>query len=111
MAFTLSAAQTIAGIANSYEVTGSGNLDDLASAFASVGSAMTLSPAYDAAKTAATQTSVNAIPTTTLLSADVRLDKLINLDTTISSRLPSSSYTGPIAATDVATAVWTYTRV
>jgi hypothetical protein len=78
---------------------------------AAVGSAMTLSPAYDAAKTAATQTSVNAIPTTTLLSADIRLDKLINLDTTISSRLPSSSYTGPIAATDVATAVWTYTRV
>jgi hypothetical protein len=77
---------------------------------AAVGSAMTLSPAYDAAKTAATQTSVNAIPTTTLLSADIRLDKLINLDTTISSRLPSSSYTGPIAATDVATAVWTYTR-
>jgi hypothetical protein len=78
---------------------------------AAVGSAMTLSPAYDAAKTAATQTSVNAIPTTTLLSADIRLDKLINLDTTISSRLPSSSYTGPIAATSVAAAVWAYTRV
>jgi hypothetical protein len=37
MPFTLSAAQTIAGIANSYEVTGSGNLDDLASAFSTVG--------------------------------------------------------------------------
>jgi hypothetical protein len=37
MPFTLSAAQTIAGIANSYEVTGDGNLNDLATAFASVG--------------------------------------------------------------------------
>jgi hypothetical protein len=37
MPFTLSAAQTIAGVANSYEVTGDGNLTDLATAFASVG--------------------------------------------------------------------------
>ena len=37
MAFTLSAATTINGIANSYIVTGSGNLDDLATATASIG--------------------------------------------------------------------------
>lgn len=37
MPFTLSAAQTINGVANSYELTGSGNLDDLVTAGASVG--------------------------------------------------------------------------
>lgn len=37
---------------------------------AAEGSAMTLTPAYDAAKTAATQASVNAIPTTPLLAAN-----------------------------------------
>lgn len=47
-----------------------------------------LSAAYDAAKTAATQASVNAIPTTPLLSGDVRLN---NLDAAISSR---STYAG-----------------
>ena len=37
MPFTLSAAQTIAGIANSYEVTGTGNLDDLVTACSAIG--------------------------------------------------------------------------
>jgi hypothetical protein len=37
MPFTLSAAQTINGVTNSYILTGSGNLDDLATAASSVG--------------------------------------------------------------------------
>jgi hypothetical protein len=37
MAFTVSAAQTINGIANSYETTGDGNLDDLATALSALG--------------------------------------------------------------------------
>ena len=37
MAFTLSSATTIDGIINSYEVTGSGNLDDLATACSGIG--------------------------------------------------------------------------
>jgi hypothetical protein len=41
MPFTLSVAQTIAGIANSYEVTGSGNLDELVTACASIGMSRT----------------------------------------------------------------------
>jgi hypothetical protein len=41
MPFTLSAAQTIAGVANSYEVTGSGNLDELVTACASIGMSRT----------------------------------------------------------------------
>lgn len=44
--------------------------DNLPASPAAVGSAMTLTGAYDAAKTAATQTSVNAIPTTPLLDAN-----------------------------------------
>ena len=37
MAFTLSAATTIDGIVNSYEVTGSGNLDDLSTTCSTIG--------------------------------------------------------------------------
>ena len=44
--------------------------DNLPASPAAVGSAMTLTSAYDAAKNAATQTSVNAIPTTPLLAAN-----------------------------------------
>jgi hypothetical protein len=55
---------------------------------AKVGSAMNLVSSYDAAKTAASQLSVNAIPTNPLLTNDVRLN---NLDATISSR---STYNG-----------------
>lgn len=57
--------------------------DNLPASPAAVGSAMTLTSAYDAAKTAASQTSVNAIPTNPLLTNDARL---ANLDATISSR-------------------------
>jgi len=57
--------------------------DNLPASPAAVGSAMTLTSAYDAAKSAASQTSVNSIPTNPLLTNDARLD---NLDATISSR-------------------------
>ena len=57
--------------------------DNLPASPAAVGSAMTLTSAYDAAKSAASQTSVNSIPTNPLLINDVRLD---NLDARISSR-------------------------
>lgn len=50
---------------------------------AAPGDAMTLTAAYDAAKVAASQTSVNAIPTTPLLTSDARLS---HLDADISSR-------------------------
>lgn len=55
-----------------------------------------LTGAYDAAKTAATQTSVNAIPTAPLLAADSRLD---NLDAPVSgiptTPLLASNYVAP----------------
>jgi len=54
-----------------------------------------LTSVYDAAKTAATQTSVNSIPTNPLLTNDVRLNSLSNLDVTVSSRLASASYVSP----------------
>ena len=57
--------------------------DNLPASPAAVGSAMTLTSAYDAAKSAASQTSVNSIPTNPLLTNDARLG---NLDATISSR-------------------------
>lgn len=57
--------------------------DNLPAAPAATGAAMTLTSAYDAAKTAATQSSVSAIPTSPLLASDARLN---NLDATISSR-------------------------
>ena len=44
--------------------------DNLPASPAAVGSAMVLSPAYDAAKSAASQASVDAIPTTPLLAAN-----------------------------------------
>ena len=62
--------------------------DNLPASPAAVGSPMTLTSAYDAAKSAASQTSVNSIPTNPLLINDVRLD---NLDARISSR---STYAG-----------------
>lgn len=52
-------------------------------AVASVTDPVALTSAYDAAKTAATQASVNAIPITPLLTADIRLNYL---DAAISSR-------------------------
>jgi len=57
--------------------------DNLPASPAAVGSAMTLTSAYDAAKSAASQASVNAIPTNPLATNDARLN---NLDATISSR-------------------------
>lgn len=51
-----------------------------------------LDATYDAAKTAATQSSVNAIPTTPLLTSDTRLN---NLDATISSR---STFAGGVVS-------------
>jgi hypothetical protein len=45
--------------------------DNLPASPAGVGAAMTLTSAYDAAKTAASQASVNAIPTTPLLAANI----------------------------------------
>jgi hypothetical protein len=73
--------------------------DNLPASPAAVGSAMTLTSAYDAAKTAASQTSVNAIPTTpapaaaTVASA-VRTElatELARVDANVSSR---STYAG-----------------
>jgi len=61
----------------------------------------TLSSAYDAAKSAASQTSVNNIPTNPLLTTDTRLAKL---DATITSRLASGAYTAPDNATIAAIA-------
>lgn len=49
-------------------------------------------------------TKITAIPSNPLLTTDSRLD---NLDTAISSRLATSSYTAPISATTIANAVWT----
>ena len=57
--------------------------DNLPASPAATGAAMTLTSAYDSAKTAASQTSVSAIPTAPLLVSDARLD---NLDAPISSR-------------------------
>lgn len=57
-----------------------------------------LTSAYDAAKAAASQTSVNAIPTNPLLTNDARLN---NLDTTISSRLATTGYTPPPTAANI----------
>jgi hypothetical protein len=51
-----------------------------------------LTSAYDAAKTAATQTSVNAIPTAPLLASDVRLDRIASIPTT---PLLAEDYTAP----------------
>jgi|LSQX01.2.fsa_nt_gb hypothetical protein len=72
--------------------------DNLPASPAAVGSEMTLTSAYDAAKTAATQTSVSSIPTNPLLTNDARLN---NLNATISSRLASASYTVPPSASDI----------
>lgn len=54
-----------------------------------------LTPVYDVAKTAATQASVNAIPTNPVLANDARLD---NLDAAISSRLADYEYIAPANA-------------
>jgi hypothetical protein len=71
--------------------------DNLPALPAAVGSAMTLTGEYDAAKTAATQTSVNAIPTNPVLATDSRLS---NLDAAISTR---STLTAPQVRTELAT--------
>lgn len=72
--------------------------DNLPASPAAAGDAMTLTSAYDAAKAAASQTSVNAIPTNPLLTNDARLN---NLDTTISSRLATTGYTPPPTAANI----------
>ena len=74
--------------------------DNLPAAPAAVGSEMTLTAAYDAAKTAASQSSVNSIPTNPLLTNDARLN---NLNATIASRLAADNYTAP--ANDNITAI------
>jgi len=51
--------------------------------------------AYDAAKTAASQSSVNSIPLNPLLTNDARLNSLSNLDAAVSTRLASTSYVSP----------------
>jgi len=67
-----------------------------------------LTAAYDAAKTAASQASVNAIPTTPLLAADARLN---NLDAPVSgiptAPLLASNYTAPdnVSITAILTAL------
>jgi hypothetical protein len=66
--------------------------DNLPASPAAAGDAMTLTSAYDSAKTAASQTSVNAIPTNPLLTNDARLN---NLNATISSRLAAEDYDAP----------------
>ena len=50
--------------------------DNLPASPAATGDAMTLTSAYDAAKTAASQSSVNAIPTNPLLTTDPRIDEI-----------------------------------
>lgn len=56
----------------------------------------TLTSAYDAAKTAATQTSVNAIPTTPLLAVDSRLDHLdADISAIPTAPLLEANYTAP----------------
>lgn len=74
--------------------------DNLPASPAAVGSEMTLTAAYDAAKTAASQSSVNSIPTNPLLTNDARLN---NLNATIASRLAADNYTAP--ANDNITAI------
>jgi len=74
--------------------------DNLPAVPAAVGSEMTLTAAYDAAKTAASQSSVNSIPTNPLLTNDARLN---NLNATIASRLAADNYTAP--ANDNITAI------
>lgn len=74
--------------------------DNLPASPAAAGDAMTLTSAYDSAKTAASQTSVNAIPTNPLLTNDARLN---NLNATIASRLAADNYTAP--ANDNITAI------
>jgi hypothetical protein len=55
-----------------------------------------LTAAYDAAKTAATQASVNAIPTAPLLAADVRLDHLdADISAIPTTPLLAGNYTAP----------------
>lgn len=72
--------------------------DNLPATPAAVGSAMTLTSAYDAAKTAASQTSVNDIPTTaefearTLPSASYALDSTVAKDSTV---MKAANYTVP----------------
>lgn len=74
--------------------------DNLPASPAAVGSEMVLTSAYDAAKTAASQSSVNSIPTNPLLTNDTRLN---NLNATIASRLAADNYTAP--ANDNITAI------
>lgn len=93
--------------------------DNLPADPAAVGSAMTLTSAYDAAKTAATQVSVNAIPTAPLLAAnytappsvsairtemDANSTKLANLDVAVSTRLAATDY-GEVDLSAVLTAI------
>ena len=74
---------------------------------AATGAAMTLTSAYDAAKTAATQASVNAIPTTPLLAANYTAPDNAGI-TTLTSRLTAAragymdklNVTGALANTD-----------
>ena len=70
--WTASAERTALGLASANLDTQLSGINskttNLPASPAAVGSAMTLTSAYDAAKTAATQTSVNAIPTTPLLA-------------------------------------------
>ena len=66
---------------------------------ASVTGGVTLIAAYDAAKSAASQASVSAIPTNPLLTTDVRLN---NLDAQVSTRLATSGYTAPPATVTLA---------
>ena len=46
----------------------------------------------------ATTSAVGAIPTNPLLAGDTRLNSLVNLDTTVSSRLATTGYTAPLTA-------------
>ena len=73
-----------------------------------VSAAKTLTSAYDAAKTAATQASVNALPTAAGVRAemDANSTKLANLDAAVTSRLAGASYSAPPSAASVADAVW-----
>ena len=82
--------------------------DNLPASPAAVGSAMTLTSAYDAAKTAATQASVNALPTAAGVRSemDANSTKLANLDAAVTSRLAGATYSAPPSAASVADAVW-----
>jgi len=76
--------------------------DNLPASPAAVGSAMTLTVAYDAAKSALPASAYTTPPTAAQNATAVRTElapELVRVDTTISSRFPTTSYTAPANTT------------